>query len=316
MTDVVLPDRQDVQAAASRIGVGVRRTPVLEIDGDEIGVAGRVFLKLELTQHAGSFKARGALNNVLSLARGSVGITAASGGNHGAASAWAAQRAGLQADVFVPGTSTPAKLERIEEYGARLHRVDGDVGTALDVCREFGATHGLPVLHPYDTFETVAGAGTLGLELETQLPDLDLIVIACGGGGLYAGVANALAGRVPVQPVEPELCPHLHDAVAAGSPVNRPSSGVAADALGPPRIGSFAFATATALDAAPLLVPEDAIVAARRFLWGRVRILAEPAACVPLAAVMAGLVPVPAGTVAALVVSGGNNSTIPLATPV
>ncbi len=311
MTGVVLPTRRDVEAAASRIGAGVRRTPVLEIDGDEIGVAGRVFLKLELTQHAGSFKARGALNSVLSLPRGAVGVTAASGGNHGAASAWAARRAGLAADVFVPGTSTPAKLERIEEYGARLHRVDGDVGTALDACREFGAAHGLPVLHPYDTFETVAGAGTLGLELESQLPDVDLVVIACGGGGLYAGVANALAGRVSVQPVEPELCPHLHDAMAAGSPVDRPSSGVAADALGPPRIGSSAFATATALGATPVLVPEEAIVAARRFLWGRLRVLAEPAACVPLAAVMTGLVPVPIGTTVALVVSGGNNPTIP-----
>jgi len=307
----VLPSRRDIEEAAARIGAGVRRTPVLEVGGDEIGVAGRVFLKLELTQHAGSFKARGALNNVLSLPGGASGITAASGGNHGAASAWAAQRARLAADVFVPGTSTPAKLDRIVEYGARLHRVDGDVGAALEACWRFSDAHGLPVLHPYDTFETVAGAGTLGLELEAQVPDLGMVVIACGGGGLYAGVANALAGRALVQPVEPELCPHLHDAMTAGTPVERPSAGVAADALGPPRIGSYAFATATALGATPVLVREEAIVAARRYLWQRVRVLAEPAACVPLAAVMAGTVRVSHGDTVALVVSGGNNPSIP-----
>ena len=194
------------------------------------------------------------MNSVRSLPDGVSGIAAASGGNHGAAAAWAAASAGLAADVFAPATSTPAKLERIEEYGARLHAVDGDVGAALDACHAFSEREGVPVLHPYDTFETVSGAGTLGLELAEQVPDADRVVIACGGGGLYAGVATALAGQLPVQPVEPELCPHLHDALAAGEPVARPSSGVAADALGPPRIGEHAFAVATAQDATSLLV--------------------------------------------------------------
>ncbi|QNN53722.1 pyridoxal-phosphate dependent enzyme [Nocardioides mesophilus] len=311
MTQPRLPGRADVEAAAARIGEGVRRTPVLTLDGAELGVGGTVVLKLELTQHSGSFKARGALNSVRSLADGVPSVVAASGGNHGAAVAWAASHAGLVADVFVPATSTQAKLQRIEEYGARLHRVDGDVGAALDEAAAFSAAHGVPVLHPYDTFETVSGAGTLGLELEQQVPELDRVVIACGGGGLYAGVANALAGRVEVQPVEPELCPHLHDAVAAGEPVRRASSGVAADALGPPRIGAFAFATAGVQGAEPLLVGEEAILEARRWLWSRVRVLAEPASCVPLAAVLAGVVAVPSGTTTALVVSGGNNATLP-----
>jgi threonine dehydratase len=311
MSGVRLPSRADVEAAAARLGSGVRRTPVLEIDGAELGVAGRVVLKLELTQHTGSFKARGALHNVLTLPDGVGGVTAASGGNHGAAVAWAASRAGLVADVFVPGTSTPAKLQRIEEYGARLHRVDGDVGDALDACNEFANGAGLPVLHPYDSFETVCGAGTVGSEIAEQVPEVDRVVMACGGGGLYTGVANALAGVTDVQPVEPELCPHLHDALSAGEPVGRPSAGVAADALGPPRIGDHAFETAKAQGVVPVLVPEDAILEARSYLWQRVRVLAEPAASVPLAALMKGLVAAAAGTTTVVVVSGGNNPAVP-----
>ena len=311
MTSLVLPARSDVAQAAERIAGRVRRTPVIELDSDEVGVAGRVILKLELLQHTGSFKARGAMNNVLSLPADATGVCAASGGNHGAAVAWAASRAGLRADVFVPGSSTPMKLKRIEGYGGVLHRVDGHVGDALDACLELNTVHGVPMLHPYDSFATVAGAGTVGLELLEQVPDLDRVVIACGGGGLYAGVANALAGEVDVQPVEPELCPHLHDAIAAGEPVDRVAAGVAADALGPLSIGRHAFETALAQAALPLLVTEEAIIEARRFLWERVRVLAEPAASVPLAAVMSGVVPVEAGMTVALVVSGGNNPTIP-----
>ncbi len=234
-----VPSRAEVEAAAVRIGTGVRRTPVVELDAAEldlpVGPAGRLVLKLELLQHTGSFKARGALNNVLSLPAGAQGVCAASGGNHGAAVAWAASRAGLRADVFAPASSTPTKLQRIEEYGAVLHRVDGHVGDALDACLDFGQDRGIPLLHPYDTPATVAGAGTLGLELHDQVPSIDRVVIACGGGGLYAGVAAALADLVDVAPVEPELCPHLHDALVAGEPVDRVAAGVAADALGPRR---------------------------------------------------------------------------------
>lgn len=311
MTLQVLPSRRDVEEARTRVGSAVRRTPVLEVDGAELGAAGRVLLKLELLQHAGSFKARGAMNNVLSLPAGAEGVAAASGGNHGVAVAWAAASAGLVADIFAPATATPAKLHRIEEYGARLHPVDGDVGAALDACREFSAREGMPVVHPYDTFATVSGAGTLGLELAEQAPDADRVVIACGGGGLYAGVATALDGVVPVQPVEPELCSHLHDALAAGAPVAGPSSGVAADALGPPRIGEHAFAVASTRGVSVPLVSEDAIVAARSWLWQKVRVLAEPAASVPVAAVISGIVPVADGETVVLVVSGGNNATLP-----
>jgi threonine dehydratase len=308
----VLPTPADVGAAAARVGGEVRRTPTLELDGDEVGAPGvRVVLKLELLQHTGSFKARGALNSVATLGAGGPGVAAASGGNHGAAVAWAAQRVDLRADVFVPESATPAKLRRIRDYGGELHLVDGDVGDALEACREFSEKNEVPVVHPYDTWETVCGAGTLGGEIGEQVPDADLVMLACGGGGLYAGTAAALSGRVPVQPVEPELCPQLHDALAAGGPVRRPSAGAAADSLGSPQIGRFAYETARRSTTGSVLVDEDAILAARRFLWERVRLLGEPAAATPMAALMTRRVTPEPGSTVVLVVSGGNNPSVP-----
>lgn len=308
---MTLPTRSDVEGAAARLGEKVRHTPTLVVHGDELGVPFRVVLKLELLQHTGSFKARGALNSVMSLEPGVRGVVAASGGNHGAAVAWAAQRAGLTADVFVPASATPAKLERIREYGARLHPVEGDVGDALDACRELGERERLPVVHPYDTHETVSGAGTLGLEVLEAVPDAAQVLLGCGGGGLYTGVVAAVDGRTPVQPVETELCPHLHVAREAGHPVPHPSSGAAADSLGPPQVGRLAFETAETHGTTSLLVSEEDLQAARRFLWQRVRVLAEPGASVALAAVMAGKVAAEPGATLVVVVSGGNNPAIP-----
>lgn len=200
---VRVPARPDIEAAAYRLGRAVRRTPVLTLAPGETGLAGEVVLKLELVQHSGSFKARGALNSVLSLQPGT-GICAASGGNHAGAVSWAAARAGLTADVFVPSTAPPAKIARIAEYGGRTHLVDGFVGDALVECRLFSERVGVPLIHPYDTFETVSGAGTLGLEIEDQVPESSVVVVGCGGGGLYAGLAAALDGVAQVQPVEPD----------------------------------------------------------------------------------------------------------------
>ncbi len=308
---MTLPGRADVESAAARLGEKVRHTPTLVLHADELGVPHRVVLKLELLQHTGSFKARGALNSVMALADGAHGVAAASGGNHGAAVAWAAHRAGLTADVFVPATSTPVKIARIEEYGARLHAVDGDVGDALEACHEHAARHALPVVHPYDTLETVCGAGTVGLEVADAVPAADRLLVACGGGGLYTGVTAALDPHVPVTPVETELCPHLHRACEAGRPVPLPSGGAAADSLGPPRIGNLALETALAHGTTSLLVTEDELLAARRLLWQRVRVLAEPGASAPLAAVLAGRVAAEPGSTLVVVVSGGNNPAVP-----
>jgi len=308
---VALPGRHDVEGAAARLGEKVRHTPTVVVHGEELHVPARVVLKLELLQHTGSFKARGALNSVMSLENDTAGVTAASGGNHGAAVAWAARKAGLAADVFVPGAATPAKLEQIREYGANLHLVDGHVGEALDACARFSEKHAVPLIHPYDTWQTVCGAGTLGLEVADQVPDAELVLLGCGGGGLYAGVTAALADQAKVQPVEPELCPHMHAAMAAGKPVPHTSGGAAADSLGPPKIGRLAFETALARSTNSVLVTEEALMAARKFLWQRVRLLAEPGASVALAALMSGRVRPRPGSTVVVVVSGGNNPSIP-----
>ena len=307
----MLPHRTDVESAAARLGEKIRHTPTLVLHGDELGVPYRVVLKLELLQHTGSFKVRGALNSVMSLDPGARSVAAASGGNHGAAVAWAAQRAGLAADIFVPSTATPAKLARIREYGGRLHTVEGDVGDALVACRELCERESVPLLHPYDTFETVCGAGTVGLEVGEAVPDAALVLVGCGGGGLYAGLTAALESRVPVRPLETELCPHLHVAREAGRPVPHTSAGAAADSLGPPQIGQLAFETAEKHDTTSLLVTEDELLAARRFLWERVRVLAEPGASVALAAVLSGKVEAHPGSSVVVLVSGGNNPAIP-----
>lgn len=307
----MLPHRSDIESAAARLGEKVRHTPTLVLHGDELDVPFRVVLKLELMQHTGSFKARGALNSVMTVKTPDGRVAAASGGNHGAAVAWAARRAGLTADVFVPATATPAKLTRIEEYGGRLHTVEGDVGDALEACRELSEREGVPLVHPYDTIETVCGAGTLGLEIAEAVPDASLVLVGCGGGGLYTGLAAALGEQTPVQPAETELCPHLHVARKAGHPVPHPSGGAAADSLGPPQVGRLAYETAARHDVTSILVSEDEVVAARRFLWERVRVLAEPGASVPLAAVMSRKVSVEPGATLVVVVSGGNNPTVP-----
>ncbi|MEP6666158.1 MAG: serine/threonine dehydratase [Nocardioidaceae bacterium] len=306
-----LPTRADIEAAAFRLGRGVRRTPVLEVGLAERGLDVDIQLKLELTQHTGSFKARGALNSVLSLPAHVTGVCAASGGNHAAAVAWAAHRAGLSADVFVPSNATPAKIERIVSYGAQPHFVEGFVRDALEACLTFAEARAMPLLHPYDTFETVAGAGTTGLEIEEQVPDADLVLVGCGGGGLYAGLATALEGQARVQPVEPAMCPDLACALAEGGPTDTEVGGVAADSLGSPRIGEIAYAVASKHGVLPVLVDEDAILSARRFLWDAARVLAEPGACVALASLLTGQVVVRPGQTAVVVISGGNNDAPP-----
>jgi threonine dehydratase len=310
---IIRPDRADIEAAYGRIRGGIRRTPVIDV-GELPGVDARVLLKLELLQHSGSFKARGALNNMLALAEhGSVdGVCAASGGNHAGAVAWAAAQTGITADLFVPARATPAKIARIEEYGGKIHLVEGYVKRALVECEEFAQEHGVPQIHPYDRFETIAGAGTMGLEIGEQVPGAAIVVLGCGGGGLYAGTAIALEDvGIPVQPVEPELCPSLADALAAGEPVEVEVGGVASDSLGAAVVGRIALTVARERSVRPVLISDAEIVAARRYLWQHLRVLAEPGACVALASVLGGQVTVAAGETIVVVVSGGNNETLP-----
>ena len=309
MTD--LPTRADFESAAQRLHGQIRRTPLLEVHGAELNVVCRVLLKLELTQHTGAFKARGALNALLTLDPDVSGVVAASGGNHGAAIAWAAGIVGIPADVFVPSTSPEEKAARIRGYGARTHIVDGYYPEALAASREWAADRPVAQIHAYTDRAVACGAGTLGLEVAEQAPEARKVIVPCGGGGLYSGTALALRGRAEVLPVEPLNCPNLRAALDAGEPVVVPVSGVAADSLGAEKTGDLAFAAAREFGTEPAMVSDEQIVAARQWLWQRCRILAEPGGAAALAGLMSRGVQVPAGETVVVVITGGNNPTIP-----
>lgn len=322
-----MPPPEELRAARERVTGLIRRTPVLELtSGDvaELGARGewgdddtRILLKLELTQHTGSFKARGALNALLSLAEAGApadGVVAASGGNHGAALAWAAARARIPAHVFVPGTSPPLKADRIRSYGAEVSVVEGHYPQALAASQEWAEGRDTRQVHAYDDPSVVAGASTLGAELAEQVPDATAVLVSCGGGGLFAGTTLGIDERAPVIPVEPELCPALHSAVSAGGPVTVSVAGVAADSMGAARAGGIAHSVAAARGVQPVLVPDEAIVAARAYLWERYRVLAEPGGVTAFAAVLAGAwrpEPRDGPGVVVVVVSGSNHADLP-----
>ncbi len=309
---VELPVAADLQAAAARLAGKVRRTPVLEVAGAELGVPGRVLLKLELTQHTGSFKARGALNSLLVAAGGGVrpaGVVAASGGNHGAAVAWAAQTLGLPATVFVPSMSPPAKIERVRAFGADVRVVDGYYPAAAAAATAWAEGRDAVAVPAYDGFDVVCGQAGVGLELLDQAPGVAHVLVACGGGGLFSGVALAGQGSYAVTPVEPDGCPTMYAALEAGEPVDVEVGGVASDSMGAPRIGAHAFAVARRLGTRSALVIGEQVLAARRWLWERCRVLAEPGGAVALAAVMTGAVACDGDVV--VVVSGGNHTDVP-----
>jgi threonine dehydratase len=280
---------------------------VIDVDPADFGLlAGSLTLKLELFQHTGSFKARGAFANLLLREVPPAGVVAASGGNHGAAVAFAAMKLGKPATVYIPTVSSPAKLERIRSYGAHLV-VTGDLyDDALAASREWAAESGAMPVHAYDQRETLAGAGSVGLEMEEQAPALDTLLVAVGGGGLIGGIASWYAGRVRIVGVEPELCPTLSRALEVGRPVDSPAGGIAADSLAPKRVGELMFPIAQAHIERVALVTDEAIVAAQQALWSTVRVMAEPGGAAALAALLSGAyVPAPDERVG-VVVCGGN----------
>src|SRR5439155_16326454 len=253
----------------------IRRTPVVEVDGADLGAPpGPLLLKLELLQRSGSFKARGAFANLLLREVPAAGVVAASGGNHGAAVAFAAQQLHVPAHIFVPRISTPAKIERIRACGAALELVGDRYADALEASEKFAARTGAMQVHAFDQDETLLGTGTLGKELDEQAPGLDVVVAAVGGGGLIAGIAAWYAGRAEVIGVEPELAPTLTAALAAGKPVDAPAGGIAADSLAPRRVGERVFPIARELVKQVVLVTDEAISRAQRTLWAALRVAA------------------------------------------
>lgn len=296
----------DIKAAAHRIAGDVRRTPVLELD-----LGRRVTLKLEQLQVTGSFKPRGAFNAMRARPPGPAGVVAASGGNHGAAVAAAAQALGLPAEVFVPEITAEAKRARIQGFGARL--VVG--GAAYDQAREASearaAETGALLIHAYDQPEVLAGQGTVAAEWSAQSPDLTHLLVAVGGGGLIGGMAawHAATG-VTLVAVEPEGCPCLHAALASGRPVPAPVGGAAADSLGARQAGALMFPLAAHLHAAgrlvPALVTDAAIREAQLRLWNEARVVAEPGGATALAALLSGRWVPPEGARVGVLVCGAN----------
>jgi threonine dehydratase len=279
--------RTDIEAANRRIRPFVRRTPALELGPGAFDLACRITLKLELMQHTGSFKPRGAFNKILSSDVPEAGVIAASGGNFGLAVAFAAHTLGHRAEIFVPSNSPKVKADRIRALGANVTVVDGWYDEALEASRGRAAETGALVMHAFDQPEVVAGQGTLGLELAEQVPDADTVLVAIGGGGLIGGVAGWYEGRTRVVGVEPETSQSMTAALAAGEPVDVVYAGYAADSLGTRRAGAIAFAIVSKHVERVVLVPGDAIKDAQRRLWHEVRLFAEPGGAAALAALLA-----------------------------
>ncbi|MEM7075149.1 MAG: threonine/serine dehydratase [Pseudomonadota bacterium] len=303
----------EIDWAHDRIRHCVRQTPVMQVD---LGFDQPVALKLEHVQHTGSFKSRGAFNTLLSEPVPAAGLVAASGGNHGAAVAYAAGTLGHAAQIFVPDIAGPAKIALIERQGAVLNVVQGSYAQALEAALDYAARTGALQIHAYDAPATVAGQGTCMAEWEDQGLEADTVLIAVGGGGLIAGALGWFDGRRRVIAVEPERCPTLRAAQTAGTPVEVEVGGVAANALGARRIGGICFDLASQHDTRTVLVSEDAITEAQHWLWHTFRLLVEPAAAAAMGALRAGVyVPGPGERVAVLL-CGGNVDPDPLARPV
>ena len=298
--------RAEIEMARGRIAGYVRTTPIMHLEAGIWRLNGRIVLKLEQLQHTASFKPRGAFNRILSNPVPEAGVIAASGGNHGIAVAYAAQRLGHRAEIFVPEVCSPVKVERLRNYGAHVSIVGANYAEALEASQVRAAQTGALVVHAYDQPEVVAGQGTLGYEFAGQVPDLDTLLIAVGGGGLIGGVAAWFAGSVRIIGVEPENAPGMARALEAGEPVDVEVSGVAVDSLGARRVGQQSFALVQQYVARVALVSDESIRAAQHVLWNDLRIVAEPGGATATAALLSGAYqPAPDERVG-VVICGGN----------
>ena len=278
---------------------------------EDFGLAPRlVALKLESLQHSGSFKARGAFTNLLTRQIPPCGVVAASGGNHGAAVAYAAMRLGVPATIFLPSVTSPSKVERIRSYAANLVVAGERYADALAASEAFVRESGALAVHAFDQVETLLGQGTVGCEIDADLPDIDTLLVAVGGGGLIGGIAAWFRGRVKIIAVEPELSPTLWRALAAGEPVDAEAEGIAADSLAPRRVGKLMFPLAQAFVERVVLVSDDDIRAAQAALWDKVRVVTEPGGAAAFGALLSGkYAPAPDERVA-VVVCGANTTAV------
>src|SRR5580698_1662515 len=301
----------DIRAAYALIAPHIRRTPVVELDGADFGIATPTLtLKLESLQHAGSFNTRGAFTNLLTRTVPPAGVVAASGGNHGAAVAFAAMKRKIPAKIFVPKVASSAKIRQINEYGAQLVIGGERYADALAASEAWVTESGAMPIHAYDQAETVLGQATVGLELESQAKELTTLLVAVGGGGLISGIAEWYAGRINIVGVEPTQAPTLTRALEAGRPVDAEAGGIAADSLAPRRVGELVFPIAQRYVKHTVLVSDDAIREAQRRLWKTLRVVAEPGGAAALAALMSGqYIPSPNERVGILI-CGGNTAAV------
>jgi threonine dehydratase len=304
-------NQQQIRQCERLIRPYVRRTPVIEIDGADVGLtSGKLCLKLELFQHSGSFKARGAFANLLSRKVPAAGVVAASGGNHGAAVAYAAMTLKVPAKIFVPSISSPAKVQRIRDYGADLV-IEGDrYADALAASEAWVQKTGAMSVHAFDQDETMLGQGTIGMELDEQAPDIDTLLVSVGGGGLIGGIAAWYASRIKVIGVEPFASPTLTKALEAGHPVDAEAEGLAADSLAPRRVGDRVFPIARSHVHRVVLVADDAIAKAQKLLWQALRVVAEPGGAAAFSALLCGAYQPKSGERVAVVISGGNTTAV------
>jgi threonine dehydratase len=302
-----------IEATHAVIRPHIRLTPVFEVGGEDFGLgAFPIVFKLEQFQHSGSFKVRGAFANLLLRTVPAAGVVAASGGNHGAAVAYAARRLRIRARIFVPSISSPAKIRRIRDYGAELVVGGERYADALAASEAWVRESGAMAVHAFDQEDTLLGQGTLARELSAQVPHLDTLLVAVGGGGLIGGIAAWCAGDVRVIGVEPDGAPTLFKALAAGQPVDAETDSIAADSLAPRRVGRLMFPIAQAYVERVVLVSDDAIRQAQQALWETLRVVAEPGAAAPFAALVGGAYQPAAGERVGVVISGGNTTAVTL----
>ena len=300
----------DIRDAYASIAPHIRRTPIIEVDAADFGVAAApLVLKLELLQHAGSFKARGAFTSLLKREIPGAGVVAASGGNHGAAVAFAAMKLQVPAKIFVPSIASPAKIQQITEYGAQLVVGGERYADALAASEAWVASSGAMPIHAFDQRETVLGQGTVGLEFEEQTR-IDTLMVAVGGGGLIAGLAAWYAGRIKIIAVEPVKAPTLARALEAGRPVDAEAGGVAAESLAPQRVGELVFPLIQRYVSRSILVSDEAILDAQRRLWTTLRVVAEPGGAAALAALTSGEYVPAHGERVGVLICGGNTAIV------
>ncbi|MFJ4210383.1 threonine/serine dehydratase [Paenarthrobacter sp. NPDC089675] len=300
--------RAEVDAAYARTNGWVRRTPMAESGNGE---PYKLWFKCEYMQHTGSFKARGAFNRLLTARENgeldpAVGVVVASGGNAGLANAYAAAKLGVPATVFVPESAPANKVHKLYAIGAHVVQGGAEYAEAYAAAVAFAEDKGAVYCHAYDQPEIVAGAGGVGLELLEEMPDVDTILVAVGGGGLMGGIAAAVEGEARVVGVEPETVPTLHTALAQGEPVDVAVSGIAADSLGARRVGEIGFGVAKRTGVQSVLVSDEAIIDARRTLWNSHRMLVEHGAATAYAALLTGAYTPREGEIVAVVLCGAN----------